>query len=178
VLGHSEGSLIGMMAAAKKNAAGFISVSGAGERIDKTLERQLGYQSEEMGMKAKLILDSLVAGYHVVRIDSDVRMFFNPAKQPYLLSWLKYDPMKEITKLKQPILIVQGTTDLQVRVADAENLKKASPRAQLKIIPGMNHVLKTAPEERDRNIATYVDPNLQLCAGFMPELIGFVKGLK
>ena len=41
VLGHSEGSLIGMVAAEQARADGFISVAGAGERADKVIEQQV-----------------------------------------------------------------------------------------------------------------------------------------
>lgn len=37
ILGHSEGSLIGMVAAERAPVAGFISISGAGKPIDKIL---------------------------------------------------------------------------------------------------------------------------------------------
>ncbi len=55
---------------------------------------------------------------------------------------MKYDPANEIAKLKIPTLIIQGTTDLQISVNDAELLSKAKPDAQLVIIENMNHFLK------------------------------------
>ena len=41
ILGHSEGSLIGMIAAGQAKVAGYISISGAGRAIDEVLKEQL-----------------------------------------------------------------------------------------------------------------------------------------
>jgi len=40
------------------------------------------------------------------------------------------------------VLIVQGTTDIQVTVEDAKSLHAAKKDSQLVVIKGMNHVLK------------------------------------
>jgi len=93
-------------------------------------------------------------------------------------SWLKYDPSKEISKLKKNVLIVQGTTDLQVDTDEAKELKKAAPHATLKIIDGMNHVLKQTPADRKQNMATYSNPNLPLCPELIPVLTNFIKNIK
>ena len=69
---------------------------------------------------------------------------YRPSVQPYLISWFKHDPAKIIADLDLPILIVQGTTDIQIPVADAERLAKAAPRARLVVLEGTNHVLKRA----------------------------------
>ena len=178
VLGHSEGALIGMIAAGKEKTAAYISLSGAGERIDKILERQIGKQSKELSDKSKIVLDSLASGYHVQNIDPALNTYFRPGMQPYILAWLKYNPQQEIKKLNMPILIMQGTTDLQVDVADAEKLKKACPKATLKIVNGMNHVLKQAPIAIKDNIPTYSNPAYPLCPGFMPEILKFISSIK
>jgi fermentation-respiration switch protein FrsA (DUF1100 family) len=94
------------------------------------------------------------------------------------MSWFRYNPTREIRKIKIPILIVQGTTDLQVTVADAEKLKKAKSDAILAIIPGMNHVLKEAPADKDKNTATYNEPNLPLKPEFVKAMISFLHKVK
>ena len=174
VLGHSEGALIGAIASGEENVAGFISVSGSGENMDELIEKQYSAESKESGEKATVILDSLKAGYTVKEIDPDMYLLFHPSIQPYLRSLLKYDPREEIKKLTIPVLIVQGTTDLQVSVADANNLKKACHHAKLELVDGMNHVLKQAPADRGQNFATYDKPDLPLSPGLMPGIVAFV----
>ncbi len=178
ILGHSEGSLIGIIAAGKGKANAYISVAGLGERADRTLEKQIGVQSQELAEKATIILDSLDKGYTVKNIDPSLTSIFRPSVLPYMISWLKYDPQQEIRKLSIPVLILQGTTDIQVGMEEAAKLKKASPHATLKLVKGMNHILKQAPEDRQQNIATYSNPDLPLSPGFMPEIVKFIKGVK
>jgi hypothetical protein len=93
----------------------------------------------------------------------------------YLMSWCRFDPQKEIKQLKIPILIVQGTTDLQVTMVDAEKLKKGKSSV-LTVIRGMNHVLKDAPDDKEKNLATYNQPNLPLKPELVTAVVDFIKG--
>jgi hypothetical protein len=77
--------------------------------------------------------------------------------QPYLLSWFRYDPAAEIRTARMPVLIVQGTADVEVPVSDARILAAADPLAALSIIPDMNHVLKRCLSDADQR-AAYTDP--------------------
>jgi pimeloyl-ACP methyl ester carboxylesterase len=100
---------------------------------------------------------------------------FRPSVQPYLISWFKYDPLAALRELSMPILIVQGTTDIQALEADALAMKKAVPSAQLAVIPGMNHIMKNAPEDRMENVKTYANPTLPLSAGAVSSIVGFLN---
>jgi pimeloyl-ACP methyl ester carboxylesterase len=175
VAGHSEGSMIGMLAIQRSPADKFISIAGAGEPIDVILQRQLAAQSAPLAAKAKSMLDSLKQGHKVVNTEPALQSLFYPAVQPYIMSWVKYDPEKEISKLKIPIQIIQGNTDAQVSVKDAQHLKQGAPAAQLKIIDQMNHVLKEAPAGGGVNDITYTDPSKPLHARFVKEVEAFIK---
>src|ERR1035437_7190894 len=117
-----------MIAANKEKAGAYISVSGIGERADKLLEKQIGKESKELADKSRIILDSFLMGYRVKEVDPALNSLFRSSIQPYMISWLKYNPQQEIKKLKIPVLIIQGTTDIQVGAEEAEKLKKASPQ--------------------------------------------------
>jgi fermentation-respiration switch protein FrsA (DUF1100 family) len=95
-----------------------------------------------------------------------------------LISWLNKRPTIEIAKLKVPILIVQGTTDIQVATREAELLKAAAPKAELAIIDGMNHVLKKVEADQKKQLASYSDATLPLHDAFAPLIVAFVNGLK
>ena len=71
------------------------------------------------------------------RGDPALAVVFRSSVQPYVISWFHYDPAREIARLKMPVLILQGTTDIQVSVGDAELLAKANPAAKLVLIEGM-----------------------------------------
>ncbi len=95
-----------------------------------------------------------------------------------MISWIKYDPQKEIGKLKMPVFIIQGSTDLQVSVEDAKLLSSAKPDAKLLIIDNMNHVLKESDSDIQSNMATYSNPALPLKAGLIDELVHFITTKK
>ena len=61
-----------------------------------------------------------------------------------------------------PVLIVNGSHDLQASVQDARLLAAAPPSARLEIIEGMNHVLEQATANPQGNFAAYSDPHLPL----------------
>lgn len=178
VMGHSEGSLVGMMASADQPVSAYISLAGAGDRADKILTEQMKAKPDFLQSAFKAVMDSLKRGKITDRVDPSLYAIIRPSVQPYILSWMMHDPIREIKKLKMPVLIVQGTTDVQISVADAEKLKKAKSDATLLIIPGMNHVLKEAPADRDKNIATYNDPNLPLKPELVTGVVGFINKLK
>lgn len=175
VLGHSEGSLVGMLTFHDLPSKAFISIAGAGDRADQILIEQMKSQPKYLADEFKALLDSLKKGKVIDNIDPQLYFIGRPSIQRYLMSWCRYVPSKEIKGVKAPTLIIQGTTDLQVTVTDAEKLKKGKSDASLVIIPGMNHVLKEAPADRDKNIATYSDPNLPLKPELMPAIVSFIN---
>nr|WP_295660871.1 alpha/beta hydrolase [Polymorphobacter sp.] len=180
LIGHSEGALVATMAAEAVPVAGVVTIAGAGEPAAAVLRRQFhsGALPAPLVAPAEATLDSLVAGKPVAAPPPELLALFRPSVQPYLMSWLPLDPAKELAKLKVLVLIVQGSTDLQIGEGDARALAAAKPDAKLVIIPGMNHVLKTAPADRAANVATYHDPNLPLAPGLVDAIAGFVEGTK
>ena len=176
-MGHSEGSLVGILAGANENVKALISLAGAGVRADQILTEQMKAQPQYLADAFKVVLDSLKRGKIHKNVDPALYSFARPSVQPYLMSWCRFDPVSEIKKLKIPILVVQGTTDLQVDVSNAEKLKKAKTTEVL-IIPGMNHILKEAPLDREKNLATYKDPSLPLKPELIPAIIDFIAKLK
>jgi uncharacterized protein len=175
--GHSEGSLIGMIAAGEIKINGYISISGAGKPADKILMDQLkGKISQQLYDESARITDSLKAGYKVTKVNPLLYTLFRPSVQPYMISWMKYDPAIEIKKLHIPVLIIQGTTDLQVSVDDARLLSAAKPEAKLVIIDNMNHVLKESDSDRQKNMATYTNPDLPLKPELIKNIVKFING--
>lgn len=179
VLGHSEGSLIGLAAGNRVNTAGFISVSGAGKSADKILQEQLKSKlPQPLLVESDRILDSLRKGKTVADVNPNLIALYRPSVQPYLISWMKFDPAKEIRSLKIPVMIIQGTTDLQIMVNDARLLADSKPDAKLLIIDGMNHVLKESDSNVQNNMATYKNPDLPLKPGLVDAIADFINSAK
>ena len=178
--GHSEGSLIGMIAARRTNADMFISLCGAGRPIYSVLEEQFknGNVSEKLLNESKTIIDSLKQGIMVTIKNTSpfISKYFRSSVQPFLISWFKYDPAKEISKLSIPVLVVEGATDLQVHVKDAKLLANADKKAKLVIVKDMNHVLKDVPtRNRMENFKSYSNPDLPLSKELCRDIIKFIK---
>lgn len=175
IAGHSEGSLIGMLAANKEKVDGYISICGAGESSADLMRKQFKTNNPQIAAEADKILTSLQKGKTINTDDKTLSNIFRPSVQPYLISWFAYDPKIEIKKLNIPILILQGSTDLQVSVSDAQLLSKAQPKARLVIIDQMNHALKTVSNNKEENLASYNKPDMPLDSDFCTSIIDFCK---
>ena len=171
IAGHSEGSLIGMLAAGE--ADGFVSIAGASQPAGAVLREQLRTKLPlSLLEENERILQSLEAGRLVENVPPQLAALYRPSVQPYLISWLKYDPSAELAKLKIPTLIIQGSTDLQVSVDDARRLARAKSSGLL-IVDGMNHVLKLVDGDLAQQLPSYGDPTLPVAEKLIDELAGF-----
>ena len=174
VIGHSEGSLIGMIASQNKQPNKIISIAGPGITMLATIRRQLKDQPPYILSMSEPILEKLEKGQTVDSVPPLLNSLFRQSVQNYLISVSKYDPLVEISKLKCPVMIVQGTTDIQIEVLDAEKLAESNKNSKLLIIEGMNHILKEAPENRLLNIQTYGNPDLKIKEGLVDSISKYI----
>lgn len=178
IAGHSEGSLVGMAAATKENISGFISIAGSGRRIDVVLKEQVnaGTGPDSIKQLVGRYLDTLLAGQRIVKPNPLLFSLFRPSVQPYMISWLQYDPAQIIASLKCPVLVLQGTKDLQIKELDAQQLHEAHPGSTLLIINNMNHVLKeVASDKQADNMKAYSDPVLPVMEALVKAIVRFVQ---
>ena len=175
VIGHSEGSLIGMVVSQNPEIDKYVSLEGAGMPADQIIREQLKSQPPAVMTQSTPILDELVKGNTVENVPPLLNSLFRTSVQPYMISWFKYDPQKEIAKLNKPVLIVQGTTDIQVSGDNADRLHKAKPDSKLVIINGMNHVLKNADADPTKNMLTYRQPDLSLNTELAKVISDFIQ---
>ena len=176
-VGHSEGSLIAMLASEKEKVKGYISVAGAGRPIDEVLEEQMQKQPLPDSVKQQIpvIFNQLKEGKEVNNIPQMLSPLFRKSIQPYIISWLKYSPQNEIKKLNCPILILQGGCDIQVKEVDANNLHEANKKSTLDIIPNMSHTLKNAGENCVNENKTYTDGSMPLDRTLVEDIVSFIK---
>ena len=161
IIGHSEGSLIGMLAS-KSIADGFISIAGAGVDYLTLIQRQLSNRAPYIKSMSDPIIEQLKKNKLVDSVPPMLNNLFGTNLQRFLIDASSFDPAAEISKLVIPILIIQGTNDIQVEVKDAEILHTASSKSKLKIIQGMNHVFRQASENFILNLQTYANPDLPI----------------
>ncbi|WP_034259056.1 alpha/beta hydrolase [Altibacter lentus] len=170
IAGHSQGSLVGMIAA-QSGADGFISLAGAGQEIDDVIVDQIAKQNPALKDNARTSFDDLRVNGVATNYSPLLASIFRPAIQPFIFDWMQYDPQEEIAKLDIPVLIVNGDKDIQVQVSEAEKLHAAKPSAQLVILPKMNHIFKKIEGDDLENQKSYNEFNRPV----MPELIEIVS---
>ncbi|GHV16502.1 alpha/beta hydrolase [Bacteroidia bacterium] len=182
LIGHSEGSLLGMIAAQNNpKVAKYISIAGAGMPAPDILKEQLGKQLQGQPEAIKNMvfsyIDKLEHGETIPDVPGYLNDLFRPSVQPYMISWFKYNPQTEISKLTIPALLLQGTTDIQVGVDQAELLAKANPNAEKVIIENMDHVLKISETkdmtEQIKN--SYNNPDTPISKELVKIITGFIK---
>lgn len=182
VLGHSQGSLTGMLAMQTEPAAAFVSLEGAGESIYQTLKRQSALQlPADLMAKVQFVIDELRAGRTVGTLPAEVQAVpaiagtFAPVNQAYLIEWMKHDPAAVLARVPAPALIVYGTHDDRLTPADRDNLVKAKPDVQAATIAGMAHTLKKAEMTQESQIKAYTDPSVPLAEGLADAVAAFLK---
>ncbi|MAN58219.1 MAG: alpha/beta hydrolase [Flavobacteriaceae bacterium] len=161
VLGHSQGSLVGMIAA-RNRADGFISIAGAGQEIDDVIVDQLAKQAPGLTENARQSFDDLRVNGVAQNFSPGLASIFRPDIQPFIFSWMQYNPQVEIAKLEIPVLILNGTKDLQVQISEAQALQEAKPDATFVIIEDMNHVFKEISGNDLENSKSYNQPMLPI----------------
>lgn len=178
LVGHSEGSLLALAAAEAAEPSGLVSIAGVARPAAEVLREQLGAQLPPALMaEADTVLMALERGETTTDVPPTLASLFRPSVQPYLISWFRYDPAALAADLDAPLLVVQGTTDIQVQVADAEALAAADAEADLVTIEGMNHVLKDVPAEQTAQLQSYGDPTLPLHPTLVPAVAAFIQAL-
>lgn len=174
VIGHSQGSLVGMLAA-KDRVNGFISLSGAGQSIDKVIIDQVQKTAPMYTPDTKRVFDIMRQGKTTPDYPPALSSIFNIEIQPFMMNWMQYNPQDVIKSLDMPILIINGTKDLQVSVEEANLLKAASQHANLKIVDKMNHVLFIIEGDDLENAKSYNESARSLSQDVITAILDFTK---
>ena len=174
VIGHSEGALIGMIAS-RLIADSFISIAGAGEDYLTLIQRQLSNRAPFVKSMSDSIIEQLRNNKIVDTVSPLMNNLFNPSNQRFLIDANRYKPVEEISKLDIPVLIVQGTNDIQIEETDAQMLDEAALKSRLEIIKGMNHVFRQASENYLLNMQTYGNPELPIDNSLVNLIVDFLN---
>jgi pimeloyl-ACP methyl ester carboxylesterase len=180
IAGHSEGGLVAMRAARELELAGLVLLAAPGRPLADILRAQFRAAPlpEELRSEALRLTDALAAGERVGNVPAELAPVFRASVQPYLLSVLGIDPRLELAQLSLPVLLLYGARDLQIPLSHRDALARARPDARVVTVPLANHVLKTAPADRDGNIKTYTDRTLPLDPGILPPIVLFIGELR
>jgi uncharacterized protein len=179
LIGHSEGSLIALITAQQpERICGLILIAGPGRKVGDILREQLKANPANAPLleQALATIGELEAGRRVdvSGMHPALLALFRPSVQGFLIDLMSYDPAQLLARYAGPVLVLQGTTDLQVSMQDAERLAGARPGVTLVTLEGVNHVLKIAPADLAANTATYGNSALPIAPSLVEAITAFL----
>lgn len=169
ILGHSEGGMIALIVAHSKKPVGLkglILAMPMSEPYLKTTFDQISAQLEAAGASGNLPQDEAQAqiGYLKTVIEEikttghsptrekllpPIQAVFSPVNDHFLQTCSVYDPAELAKGLEVPVLVLEGTRDVQITHSMIEHLMSGlagKPQARLVTLKDTNHVLKVVPE--------------------------------
>lgn len=164
ILGHSEGGTIAMMLAAKGKTDFIVSLSGMAISGKETLVMQNRQAMSSIGLPKDIvdsycatisnILNEIANGKKTSEITIDgvpdnlkpiLKKSLEQANSPYIRHFITVDASKQLSKIKCPVLALNGTKDTQVDcAANTTLLEKGliNSKHTIKKIEGVNHLFQ------------------------------------
>lgn len=176
IAGHSQGSLVGLLSI-KEGVSGFISLSGAGRTIDMVIEDQISKTAPMLLEDTKKIFKILRSGKITEDFPLPLYSLFNIEIQPFMISWMQYDPKKIIAKIPIPSLIINGDNDLQVDEKEAKLLYNSAQNSEILIVKNMNHVLVEIEGDELKNVKSYNNAELKISEIVIEKMVEFIETL-
>jgi uncharacterized protein len=158
LIGHSEGGSAAMIAASREGSitaivlAATMGTTGAElilEQQRHVLDRLKTPDAEKQAKieLQKKIQAAVLSGAGWEDIPPDLR---KQADTTWFQSLLAFDPAKLMPKVRQPVLVIQGSLDTQVpphhatRLGELASARKKAPKTEVVVIDGVNHLLVPA----------------------------------
>lgn len=173
VLGHSEGGTIAFIIGAEGKADFLISLAGMAISGKETIVRQNKHQLDKSPLSdadkanslklIELITDVVISqtkkgetkaidieaiaaknGLKVPQQMIESLRMTEKSRGPWFDTFLSINPRDYLRNIKCPLLAINGEKDLQVYPDNLEVIKEYAPEAQIRLMPGLNHLLQHA----------------------------------
>ena len=174
IAGHSQGSLVGLLAT-EAGVDSFISLAGAGNPIDQIILEQITKTAPFFTEDTKRVLEILKSGKTTTEFPPALASIFNLDIQPFMSNWMQYNPQKRIESLEIPVLIINGTRDLQVSTTEAQLLKDHKTDAEIVIIENMNHLLFEINGDDLVNTKSYNELSYPIMPEVITAMVNFIQ---
>lgn len=200
LIGHSEGGLIAPIVASQNKKIKFVvSLAGPGMPIADLMYKQnedilklSGVSGEVLAkeLQTKKKLFNFIADYKGTRLKSDLnnyltknfpqfseaeRKAYEQLSKPWWQFFLQTKPAVYWSKLKIPVLALNGSLDTQVAADENLNaIKKANPKAEIMKLEYLNHLFQTAktgsPQEYQEIEETFSPKALDIMSDWILKL--------
>ena len=181
LIGHSEGSMLALMAQPRKDLAAIVSLTGAGRPLHDVLRFQLLERpaiTPELAADLTRVLDALRGDTALDPIPAPYAHLFRESVRPFLRSVVNIDPAALLATRPEPVLIVGGAQDIQVTRKDFDLLVGARATQSTPLwIDDMTHILKPVLASDATTFDVYRDPHRPLSQAFIDGLIGWLMML-
>lgn len=175
LVGHSQGSLVAILAAQQEAVDGVISLAGAARPIDEVMAEQYGRIDSSLEKQVREEVKAIKEGRESVIENEDLKKAFTDENREFLRTWMVYDPAEEVAKLNIPVYYIYGTSDSQVKPVEIQYFGDMINDKNSKVISDMNHVLKTTPEDdKKENMKRYSDPSYPLHPELISTIVRFI----
>ncbi|OCW96213.1 alpha/beta hydrolase [Alishewanella sp. HH-ZS] len=175
VIGHSDGSLVGMVASRNSLVDKFISINSSSLKADDLILMQIKDKYPEYLDETVSIISKIKSSDNFEVEDEFLKLIFRKEIHNFLFSWFRYDPKVEFSKLKIPSLVVHGKNDVQINFDSAVQLNSVNKLSKLVLIDNMNHILKDSSLDQNDNFSTYNNPSLPVSSLLIEEVVSFIK---
>lgn len=173
VLGHSEGGTIAFMLGAENVPDFMISLAGMAISGKETLLRQNGRRLDQVaigdddkesiltligrvfdtmheqnlkGESTAIDIDSIVkeSGLTVNPLIASSLKMTQQQRSPWIDAFIGLNPRTYLKEVKRPLLAINGDKDTQVYPDNLSVIQELVPQAQIKLMPGLNHLMQHA----------------------------------
>ncbi|MED1467731.1 alpha/beta hydrolase [Bacillus salipaludis] len=158
VLGHSEGSMIGTLVAAREELAGAILLSGAVANLSEALKYQRdiaiqdvmtlkgfqGFLLRLLGVQNKIEKQAQKFTDKVLNSNKEVmKVGFSKINAKWMREHFQHNIREDLAKVTCPVLAITGERDIQANPKDLEDLSKyVQGESEYQIIENMGHSCK------------------------------------
>lgn len=180
VAGHSQGALVGTLVAQTESIDGLVTIGGTSLPAGRLLIEQIG-SSASTTPTERSALEHAVAELEAGRVLTEalpprLESVLPRELQPYLISWFRFDPVEELTRLSADVLVIHGENDKLVPPAQATMLAHAREGLEPTLIARMAHSMKEADTDAASQRAASSDPDVPLAEGLAETLADFARG--
>ncbi len=191
LIGHSDGAIVAPRVAAEDSKIrAIVLLAGTAETGDKVLREQFNFVldsmelSEEKKEKFRASYESVLKIIKGEPVEKKIEEKLRPQIEPqlkWLRSFVDYDPLSVLDKIKASVLIINGGKDKQVFPHHARKLyhrlEELDKAVTLKIFPDLNHLLIPSKTGAYAEYARQLMGDRKISQDLLAYLLGWLHGV-
>ncbi|NIM57693.1 MAG: alpha/beta fold hydrolase [Candidatus Aminicenantes bacterium] len=191
LIGHSEGGIIAPRVAAEDpKIRAIVLMAGTAETGDKVLREQFNFVldsmelSEEEKEKFRASYENVLKIIRGEPVEKEIEEKLKPQIEPqlkWLRSFVSYEPLSVLDKIKASVLIINGGKDKQVFPHHARKLyhrlEELDKAVTLKIFPDLNHLLIPSKTGAYAEYARQLMGDRKISQDLLGYLLGWLHGV-